>query len=292
MTGMIGMRGKKNYYNCINITVLVFAAAVFVSGIGWKAQMFRKESAPSVFVFILSVVSVHAIKAVRLYLALYGTGISWTSFLKAYCKVTPVSVSLPFKIGEIFRMYCYGHEIKNGLRGTIIILLDRFMDTLALVTIILVICFFNHGTISQVVYVLILFLAVLLITYYVFPGIYTFWKQFLLSVKATERRLGCLKILEKLRIVQDEISGVTRGRGALLYALSLIAWAVELGSIALISGYEGNRNAETVISNYLSAALGIDKSAELQHFVFYSVFILAAVYLLLKLVQKSKQQGR
>ena len=28
MTGMIGMRGKKNYYNCINITVLVFAAAV------------------------------------------------------------------------------------------------------------------------------------------------------------------------------------------------------------------------------------------------------------------------
>lgn len=286
------MGERKYLYNLVNIAVLSFAAVLFVSDLIQNTQTIKNESAPSVIVFVFSVFAVHAIKAVRLYLALYGTGIGWSTFLKTYCKVSPVSVLLPFKTGEFFRMYCYGHEIKNSLRGMIIVLLDRFMDTLALVTIVLVICVFNHGTVSQVVYVLILFLAVLLITYYVFPGIYGFWKHFLLSAKATERRLEYLKVLERLRVVQDEISGVTRGRGALLYALSLMAWGVELGSIALISGYDGSRDVEGIISNYLSAALGISKSAELQQFVFYSVFILTTVYLLLKIVQESKQQGR
>lgn len=186
-------------------------------------------------------------------------------------------------------MYCYGKELKNGLKGIIIVLLDRFMDTLALISMVLAVWFVNGGQLSFVIYVLILIVVCLLILYYVFPSIYSFWNHFLLSAKATEKKIALLHFLDVLHTVYGEISGVTRGRGILLYALSVIAWGIELGSVVLVSGDRGIRDKNRVISQYLSSALGIGYSIELRQFVFCSVVLLIITYSVIKFFEQKKQ---
>lgn len=82
---------------------------------------------------------------------------------------------------------------------------------------------------------------------------------------------------------------MTRGRGILLYALSVIAWGIELGSVVLISGDRGIRDKNRVISQYLSSALGIGYSIELRQFVFCSVVLLIITYSVIKFFEQKKQ---
>ena len=276
---------KKHIYKFINILVLIVAALIFYKDYIKNLHIFANKNFISIFLLVCSVLLVHSIKAARLYLALYGTNISSLTFVKEYCKVTPIGVIYPLKLGEFFRMYCYGRKIKNQIKGTIIVLLDRFMDTFALVTIVLAVKFINGGTISYVIYMLLLFLSLMIIIYYVCPGILAFWKHYLLQAKATENKIKLLKFLETLHNVQDEIADITKGRGFLLYILSLAAWSTELRTVALIGDLAKNDASGTII-NYLSSALGIGKSSELIQFIFTSVLLLFVVYIVISLYEK------
>lgn len=281
------MRKDKAVYNWINGFVLLTAVFLFFQDYAGKWNLFKGKDAVSLTSLLMSVVLAHMIKAGRLYLTLYGTEIRWKTYLKVYCKVTPVSVLFPLKTGEFFRMYCYGKQLGNNLKGIIIVLLDRFMDTLALVTMILGVCVVSGGQVSSVMYALILLLMCLLAGYYVFPGMYAFWKHFLMSAKATEKRIALLKFLEASHAVYTEISNVTKGRGIMLYLLSVAAWGIELGSVVLISGHSSVYYSG-VISQYLSAALGIGRSDELKQFVFCSVILLIIVYTGIKSGERKK----
>lgn len=283
------MRKVKNTYNIINGIVLLIAIFIFFQEYCGDIHLQKERDVLSFTILIAAVVFAHMIKAGRLYLALYGADIGWETYLKVYCKVTPVSMIFPLKVGEFFKMYCYGKELKNGLKGIIIVLLDRFMDTLALISMVLAVWFVNGGRLSFVIYVLMLIVVCLLILYYVFPSIYSFWNHFLLSAKATEKKIALLHFLDVLHTVYGEISGVTRGRGILLYALSVIAWGIELGSVVLISGDRGIRDKNRVISQYLSSALGIGYSIELRQFVFCSVVLLIITYSVIKFFEQKKQ---
>lgn len=273
---------KKIQYNVINMAVIFLTAALFIYGYRDIREIFRGENVLSVFILTVTVILVHAIKAGRLYLALYGSDIDFVTYLKIYCKVTPVSVLAPFKLGEFFRMYCYGKQLGNMLKGVVIILLDRFMDSIALVTAIILVWIINGGDITFLVYLLLIFLVFVLLMYIVFPGVYKFWKKYLLRAAASENRLAVLKMLEALNFIYREVEGVTKGRGIVLYFMSLIAWGVEIGSITLLTGMSGESDISRVISKYLISAMSGNPSVPLKRFVFVSVVLLLVLYLLIK----------
>lgn len=277
------MEKENNGYNLVNILVLLITTIVFVIEYRDIGILFRDIEVRYWLALILTVCVVHAIKAFRLYLALYGAEITLSAYLKTYCKVTPVSVILPFKMGELFRMYCYGRQIKSLGRGVIIVLLDRFMDTLALVTMIFAIKVFNGGKVPNLAFVLMLFLAVMFIAYYVFPGIYDFWKKFLLAAKATKNKMAVLKMIAGISKIHQEITNVARGRGFILYVLSLLAWGIELCSIAFIGGIVGHNDLNKRFSRYMSSAMGMGGSTELKRFVVVSVITLIAAYIVIKI---------
>ena len=275
--------GKENYrYNFVNILVLLVVVIIFAKEYKDIGVLLGNVEFKYGIVLIFTVIVVHAIKAFRLYLALYGMEITVSSYLKTYCKVTPVSVILPYKVGEIFRMYCYGRQIKSLFRGTIIVLFDRFMDTLALVTMIFVIRIFNGGDAPKLAYLLIMFLGILFVIYFVFPGIYDCWKKFLLSTKATENKMTMLRIITTMGKIHQEISSVAKGRGFILYVLSMVAWSAELGSIAVIIGSENRDSVSEGFSRYLSTAMGTGTSVELKRFIVVSVVTLIVVYIIVK----------
>ena len=77
---------------------------------------------------VMTVLFVHMIKAARLYLALYGTDVSRKNFLETYCLTTPFSILIPFKLGELLRMYSYGNLIGDHLKGVVQEMLHHHPD--------------------------------------------------------------------------------------------------------------------------------------------------------------------
>lgn len=279
----------KRVYNIINISVILLAVFLFARDYGTTAKTFSGEGRCVLLILIPTTLMVHAVKAGRLYLALYGADISFFEHIKLYCKVIPVSVLFPFKLGEFFRIYCYGRQIGSGLKGIVLVLLDRVMDTLALVTMMLLVRLFYGGQMTLFVYLLIIFLVVMIFIYYVFPSVYVFWKGYLLRASATEKRLAILKMLEVLNVVYREVENVIRGRGTLLYFMSLAAWGVEIGSVIAMNELSGRSGLDGMITRYFLSAMGVSQSDELRQFVFVSVVLLMAVYVIIKFVERYRK---
>lgn len=277
------MKNIKARYNFLNIAVLLVSTALFIFEYWNVEAVFQNEGLAHILLVIVTALVVHAIKAGRLYLAMYGLEIGVVQYLKVYCKVTLVSVVIPFKLGEFFRMYCYGKMRGNMLKGIVIVLLDRFMDTLALVTIILLIWIFKGGHITSFMYLLLIFLVLVLVVYFVFPGVYKFWKHYILGAKATKRKLSILKMLKGLNRIYEEIDEISMGRGIILYFMSLIAWGVEAGNVVLQNGLANNGDINQLLLDYLVSTMESVRTAELKQFVFISVIMMIAIYAIIKI---------
>lgn len=275
------MKRNKNIYNFINILVLLIAAIIFFLNYNVK-DVFEGSDLTQIFIIVGTVLAVHFLKAFRLYLALYGSNISASSYAKIYCKVTPVSILMPVKLGELFRMYCYGHQINNILKGVVTVLLDRFMDTIALVTMIIAMWIYSGERIIPIVYLLLVFLIAVILIFIIFPGLYSYWKKYLLRANATPRKIRFLLYLDKMNMVYDEIVNVSKGRGIILYALSLLAWITEIGSIVLMNGFGEKTGLSQKISEYLRSALSGNQSVELKRFILISVVLMIVIYVLVK----------
>lgn len=238
---------------------------------------------------LFTVILVHVLKAFRLYLILYGTDIGFGEYIKIYCKTTPVSVLFPWKLGELFRMYCHGKRQNNLLKGVVVILLDRFMDTIALVMMILFVCLITGGKVAPIVYFFVICLCFILMLYMIFPGIHKFWKKHILCAKATKNGLSMLKMLDTMEKVYQEIKTVSRGRGMILFCLSVLAWGTEIGSIALKYGAMKEFELSSVVSTYLLAAINGNSFVELEQFIFMSVLLMICVYGMMKVIETVKR---
>ena len=288
------MQKGKMIYNCINIMVILLTAIIFICKFYDLRSIFDGKDVLYIAFITVNAVIVHSIKAGRMYLALYGENLNIKTYLKIYFKVTPVSMIFPYKLGEFFRMYFYGIKLKNLFKGIITVILDRFMDTMALLTILLLVWLFSGGYLSVFTYILLLFLTFILLIYLVYPGVYRFWKKYILRSKATENKLKVLKLIHMTNNIYMEIKNIVKGRGVILYFMSLIAWIIEIGSFALINGIMGDNALGTVISDYLSSAIGNGTTVELDQFIFISVIFTITMYLMIKIFEfvseRKKQQ--
>lgn len=291
---MAGLMKTKNkaIYNAVNLLVMLVTIGFFAYDCRNITGIIAGVS-PLVFAMLAATVMlVHVTKAMRLYLALYGLGVGMPAHLKAYCKTTPVSMVIPFKLGELFRMFCYGSLLGNALSGIVIILLDRFMDTVALIAIILFAGLMLSWRMQPFIYFLMAFLAFALIAYHAFPRVRDFWKRYLLSATATEGRLRLLRFLEGLDGIYREIEGVVRGRGIILFFISLLAWVVEIGSLYAMNMLAGSGGTERVIYGYLESAIGGRQTVELRRFVVASVAFLLCMYVAVKVRELATKRGK
>ena len=262
---------KRRIYNIINSFVLGITAIWFIYRFYDIQGIFVKSTPISVVSIMGTALLIYGIKFCRLYLALYDAQLGLEICLTTYCKVTPISIILPFKVGEFFRIYCYGRQIGSLLKSVVIILLDRFMDTAALVTAIALVWIFYGERPSVFIYFFLIFLILSVCFYFVFPGIYRFWTRYLLCAKASEHKIWVLKTLESIHTLYSEIENVVKGRGMILYFLSLAAWGIEISNITLINYMTGGNHTGVVISEYLLSAMSRRQSPEFDQFVFISV---------------------
>lgn len=269
----------RSFYGAANIIVLLVTAVLFFCG-GICFGSVRQT-----VVLLLTAILVHGIKALRLYFAMFGKNISFWQHMEQYCKTAAVSIILPFKLGDIFRAYCYGYWFCNYLGGAALIVLDRFTDTLALVTVMLALQSAHVSGTAPLLYVLFFVLMGLFICYLVFPGMYHYWKKYLLRISASKRRNRMLLFMGYVDHAYQELEESVRGREFISYVLSLAAWAVETVGLVVSGSMHSVRQTGKALSEYLTVVLAGMGSAGQNQFVSVSAVFLAVCCLSLHVIR-------
>lgn len=229
---------NKRYYG-INIAVFLFTLFFFLRMAFENFIWLRTEGTIKSFFLLclLNIVMIHIIKALRLYFLMLETRPTVTRFLRTYIKTTLVNLVLPFKLGEFFRMYCFGHELKNYKTGILLILTDRYFDTIPLVIILLGFIIFGKESPKGFITALVLFLFIVTIAYSIFPSTFRYMNRFLIVNTNSERGIRALELLEKAKYWYSYMQGLLIGREVILLILSGLAWFIEYGALyCLIKG--------------------------------------------------------
>lgn len=281
---------QKKIYLTINFIIIILSAALFAGTFSKGILSFTGCGIKSVVAVVLISIFINFIKLIRLYLIIYGKNMGFKRHIKEYSKSIAVSCILPLKSGEIFRMYCYGYQLKDYISGMVYIIVDRFYDTLGLISVMVVTSIVFGLKTSIVAYLLMMFLILVMVMYFVYPGLSKYWKGFLLSSLASKRKLRMLSLIERINGVYDKATEVISGRGIILFVISVISWIVESTGIILFSMNDSKNNIMEMtgnisenINSYLNGTLLIEQSDYAAQYVFVSVIVMLVVYFVYKI---------
>ena len=246
-------------------------------------------------ILIFTVFSVYSLKAFRFYFLVAGSGIPLVKYICVFAQTSFVNIIVPFKAGEIFRLFCFGHLTKNYPKGFAIVLLDRFVDTLSLLAILLVANILDKTETSAIFFLLVAVCAFLILFYAVLHGILVYWNEYFIKSKSSRSHLNALIFVNKLTEVYDELRNLVNGRFFLIFMLSIFSWGIEIGSLLLCRIFF-DFEQKAFISNYLSAALSGNNFLPLRNFILVSmgflacVWVLSSLLLLVKKIERNKHE--
>lgn len=183
--------------------------------------------------------AVYLLKGLRLYLILMEKRIHLKRFLHIYPKTVLVLLALPYKTGELFRVYCYGQETGEPHSGFLSVLVDRYFDTVPLLAVLLAYQLSEPGGVLTLSWVLLVFLLGATVAYLIFPSLYQYFNRFLIMRVSSANGLAALAALEMLSRWHSYTRQLVRGRGTLLLTLSAGAWVFEYAALYCLSAFLG-----------------------------------------------------
>lgn len=271
------MKMKSKKYYSINITVFLMAILFFYHAIGTGIRLLYLKDDWNMVLFLgtFFAILVYGIKALRLYIILLEKRLALASFIRLYIKTTLINLVFPFKLGEIFRMYCYGIEFKNYKRGFLLILIDRYFDTLPLLLLLLVSTIGEKNQVSGVVAVLCVFIILVTVFYWIFPSTYKYLNRFLIMNIESDRGILALDMIRKAQNWYLYAKELIRGREAILLVLSGCAWLAEYAMLySLVIGSGRIFKAENFVS-YINAVFTGKSNEYVEIYICMSGLILA-----------------
>ncbi|WP_308682903.1 hypothetical protein [Stomatobaculum longum] len=281
---------KQKTYKLVNILVLLLTVLLLSRALLHQDFSFVLHNPLVCLIMIVTVILVHGIKVFRLYLELLDRKLPFGLFLRQYCKITPVSMILPLKAGDLFRCYCYGYYIGDWMYGIAVILLDRFVDTAALMTVLVLFVLPLGNAMPAVSFVLLAVLFALSFIYFALPGLCQYWNRYLIAGRGSTRKLFALTVLARLEAAYRDIHRVVQGKFLLSYMLSVVAWLVEIGGLALtVSLLRADLGA--AMSAYLLGAMWGGKISYLSGIILFGTVLLLLLYLVTLLFVGRKERA-
>lgn len=289
------MTKRNNIYKGINGIAVICLLLFFRALYSHMLENMEVGKAETMIFLLVTAVLVLGIKFLRLYIILFGQNISLFVQLKQYCKVVPAIILFPYKSGELFRMYCYGYHMGNYIEGMVYIVFDRFVDTVALVTVMVTINFLFVMTSSVLVNLLLFFIVCIFIFYNIFPPLYFFWNHYLINCTATKRRIKALFFLKKIYAAYLGIVKAVKGKFIILYVLSLTAWFIELGGVLILDRINTGEEQVESMQLYLLSALTGEDFMYMNYFSIVSIMILAVMYMFalgMSIIRDCEKKGK
>lgn len=176
---------------------------------------------------LIGFLMVHVIKMMRMYLIVMDKKISFERFVPAYFRTTLVNLIIPYKLGEIYRVFVF-YRISQGFKtGFFSVLTDRFFDTFAIVLILLPYQVLSMGKVTIPVMLLALFLVVVVFAYLITPSTYGFLNRYIITSRTSKRSMAILKAIEAVHDWYEYVRTLVAGRYGILILLSMGAWLLE-----------------------------------------------------------------
>lgn len=261
-------KGKLYYIiNIITLTVSILLLLIYVSNNINLINITISE----LIIYLIFFIGLNIVKYVRQYIIFLEEKISLKRYTKLYIKTTLVNIILPFKLGELFKMYCFGKKIGNYKKGIIGTLLDRFVDTVVLV-LFLVPIELELGMLSTITILLITFVVIMIIFIIAVPNTYKYLNKFLIVNKPSKLSLHILKGLEQINELYQYGLQLFKGRVYLLAIMSIISWYIDFYLIKIISIFKANMFDLSVFIEYLTSAIYQPNNIVLMHY-----YIIAAI---------------
>ena len=268
---------KRKFYYEVNIIVaviyFVFLIHMFQS-IQFPAALNLLNGKLLILLAVLCAGMVHLLKGLRLYFILMEKCISPKRFLKIYTKTTLVTLVLPWKTGEFFRIYCLGDEMKDYRSSFLSVLADRYFDSIPLLIVIVL-----YGIISLdrpliFTWVLLFFIIFTTLLYIIFPSLYQYFNRFIIMKTKSKSGIIILDFLEKIRQWYSYAEQLVKGRSTLLLLLSFGAWITEYIALSILSVFFNFRFELVHFVHYLNHVFS-GSSGELE--IFYAVLLVFVV---------------
>ncbi len=231
--------------------------------------------------FTIGLLAVHIFKMMRLYLVLMEHKIDFGKFVLLYLKTTLVNLIIPFKLGEVYRVFCIKKETRYWQVGILSILVDRFFDTLALCVILLPLDVYVFGEASLITWVFLVLMAFIVICYVSVLPTYRYLNRYIIKEKSSPRAMTALRALDVMKIWYDFTQNLISGRFALILLFSFGGWFCEIGALQLLGAWlYSHSNGQTPMfgigdfNSYIQAIFGMGDSFVLKPYSIYSIVLL------------------
>ena len=268
--------------------VVLIISVIFLGIVCEKASnaTVMETGIPQIVCIVITAFIVNIIKAVRMYVIMFGYEFSICKFIRFYIVTAFANITIPFKCGELYRGYYLGVLLGSFSEGYLMVIFDRFVDTLALISIVIGVNIFL-GTDMGVVYLLLSgFLFIALTAYLLFPPLYKYWNHYLIFNRSSKNTLKALHFLEVCHKTFEKISGIANGRFVMLYIISLAAWIVEISSILIVNS-DAKKN---YVSEYLKKIL-TGETTQYNFFFILGSLVLFAILAVVCLFQR-REKGK
>ncbi|MCR4806972.1 MAG: flippase-like domain-containing protein [Lachnospiraceae bacterium] len=218
---------------------------------------------------------IHTIKMFRMYLVLLEHRIEFKKFVFAYLGTTLVNLIIPFKLGEVFRMFAYSKLTKNAGTGIAGTLVDRFFDTMALVLILIPLHVLHPDKISAVSVFLTVFVIFTVFVYLIFMPAYSYLNRYIIINRDSRNSMAVLRFLEIIKSAFDYVKRLTSGRYALIILMSFAAWVLEGGLLLVLAKLIGVPYDAGVFSDYITSIMSSARSVLQEKYTLYSIVVIA-----------------
>ncbi|MEM9760849.1 MAG: lysylphosphatidylglycerol synthase domain-containing protein [Pseudomonadota bacterium] len=180
--------------------------------------------------FLLS----HVMRALRLaVLSMDMLGISGRTAMLAHFATAPIALALPFKTGEVLRLYELSRLGGSLIYAAIVLFVDRMFDTLFLIPLVAFLLW--QGSAAPVLVALTALAAfVPLIVITVGPRILTEAQRHVVATHNGRGALNTLKTIDAIRNIVHHAARVSRQQAATLALLSALVWLLEFIVCALL----------------------------------------------------------
>ncbi len=270
-------------YNLIDFFIISLAIIIFIFYNNTNVNI----SIYTLFISIIFIIIIHFLKFIKTYFILLEEKLSIYKMINIYLKTTFTTILLPFKLGELFKIYSYGREMKNYIKGFILILVDKLFDAIIICAILIGYSLFSSTKFSVLGCLLLIFILLFFIIYITFPNTYNYLNKFFLRNTQNKHNLFILKVLEILNDLYLKVKEMINGRSLILFILSFIYWLFEMIFVLFVTG---TSNIKNIIDYINDSFLGITNST-FNIYIYACVIVFSILFISINLVKMYKRSA-
>lgn len=250
-------------------------------------------SAEKILLILISFSFIHFFRVIRQYMILMDSKIHINELTKSYLFSSLLNTILPYKLGEIYKIYLYGGVIKDYKKSAIAVIIDKFFDAFVLLIIFSIIEIKKGQGLSYITILLLLVVCGIFIIYFSFDKTYKFLNQYLVINKNNKITIKCLKILEEAYELYLEIKNMIKYREILLIILTILSWALEIVFVYVIKYIKYNNFNFTNFVEYINSSF-FGFQNDLSNYYILETIILIVFFMIFveirKVLKKSKKR--